>query len=63
MPELTTAHNEHSAVMQCFLQFAGMSLGVCIMLLIALFEEDIQSIFSSSSSSSSDPHHYHHHDH
>lgn len=47
MPELTTAHNEHSALTQCFLQFIGMMLGVLIMLLIALYEHDLKVIFSS----------------
>lgn len=45
MPELTTAHNEHSAIVQCFLQVAGMAVGVAIMLLIALYEDDLRTIF------------------
>lgn len=45
MPELTTAHNENSALTQCFLQVAGMVVGVSIMLLIALFEDDLRTIF------------------
>lgn len=45
MPELTTAHNESSAVVQCFLQVAGMVVGVSIMLLIALYEDDLKMLF------------------
>lgn len=57
MPELTTAHNEHSAVTQVFLQFIGMIMGVAIMLLIALFENDLKVIFTS------DDHDHLHHSH
>lgn len=56
MPELTTAHNEHSAIAQCFLQVAGMVVGVSIMLLIALFEDDLRTIFSDENDQS--PHHH-----
>lgn len=61
MPELTTAHDEHSAITQCFLQLIGMVIGVGIMLVIALFEEDLLMIFT-------DEHiqyhsHHSHHDH
>lgn len=49
MPELTTAHNEHSALTQCILQFVGMIMGVFIMLLIALYENDLKVIFTSDS--------------
>lgn len=45
MPELTMAHNEHSAIVQCFLQVVGMAFGVGIMLLIALYEDDLRTIF------------------
>lgn len=62
MPELTTAHNEHSAITQCVLQFIGMIMGVTIMLLIALFENDLKVIFTSEGYDH-DHHHYssHHH--
>lgn len=55
MPELTTAHNEQSAIVQCFLQVAGMLVGVSIMLLIALYEDDLRKIFDK------DDDHGHHH--
>lgn len=56
MPELTTAHNEHSAIVQCFLQVTGMVVGVSIMLIIAIFEDDLRSIFDDGNNHSS-----HHH--
>lgn len=45
MPELTTSHNENSAIMQCFLQLLGMVMGVGIMLVIALYEDKLTSMF------------------
>lgn len=63
MPELTTAHNEHSAFTQCFLQFAGMLTGVAIMLLIALYEHDLKIIFTSDNQMHKHPHEHHHHHH
>ncbi|XP_055321882.1 zinc transporter foi isoform X2 [Sitodiplosis mosellana] len=54
MPELTTAHNEHSAIVQCFLQVSGMAFGVGIMLLIALYEDDLKKIFNEDQ----EPHHH-----
>lgn len=56
MPELTTAHNENSAVTQCFLQVAGMAFGVSIMLVIALFEDDLRTIFDGEPNAT---HHHH----
>lgn len=47
MPELTTAHKEHSALRQCLIQLIGMVIGVGIMLVIALYEDDLKLIFSS----------------
>lgn len=62
MPELTTAHNEHSAIFQCFIQFMGMIIGVSIMLLIALYEDDLKMIFDTNDQVK--PHSNHHgHDH
>lgn len=56
MPELTTAHNENSAITQCFLQVTGMAVGVSIMLVIALFEDDLRAIFDDENNHTS-----HHH--
>lgn len=62
MPELTTAHNEHSAILQCFIQFMGMIIGVSIMLLIALYEHDLKMIFDTNDQVEYHSHH-HGHDH
>lgn len=64
MPELTTAHNEHSACTQCFLQLVGMLAGVLIMLMIALYEHDLKLIFTSDAMKMHEhPHTHHHHHH
>lgn len=59
MPELTTAHNEHSAITQCFIQFLGMIIGVSIMLLIALFEDDLKTIFHNNNEFEYNTHSHH----
>ncbi|CAD7002726.1 unnamed protein product [Ceratitis capitata] len=58
MPELSSAHK---TLEQFLLQILGMCTGVGIMLLIALYEGDLLSIFSSSSSATtaSTAHHQH----
>lgn len=58
MPELTSTHNEKCALSQCLLQILGMSCGLGIMLLIALYEHDLKNMFSSSNS-----HDHHNHFH
>lgn len=63
MPELTTAHNEHSAIMQCFLQLLGMVIGVGIMLVIALYEDDLTKIFVDDQVEYHSPHYQSDHDH
>lgn len=45
MPELTSAHNERCALSQCVLQILGMCTGLGVMLLIALFEDDLKNMF------------------
>lgn len=47
MPELTSSHKESFAFTQLVLQMIGILLGVCIMLLIALYEHDLKEIFAS----------------
>lgn len=47
MPELTTSHKERFPASQLLLQILGISLGICIMLLIAVYEENLKSLFSS----------------
>lgn len=59
MPELTTAHNEHSAILQCFLQLLGMVIGVGIMLVIALYEHDLTNIFVDDQQQDFHSHHDH----
>lgn len=56
MPELTSTHNERCALSQCLLQLLGMVTGLGVMLLIALFEEDLKQIFATTPN-------YHHHSH
>lgn len=47
MPELTTSHKDRFPASQLLLQILGISLGICIMLLIAIYEENLKSIFTS----------------
>lgn len=47
MPELTSSHKEESfAYMQLVLQMIGMTMGIGIMLVIAMYEDDLKMIFS-----------------
>ncbi|RZF46129.1 hypothetical protein LSTR_LSTR012989 [Laodelphax striatellus] len=47
IPELTSSHTkELGSLCQCLLQFAGLSCGVFIMLLIALYERDLKTVFN-----------------
>ena len=50
MPELTSSHGKEESYMlsQCFLQFLGMSTGILLMFLIAVYESDLENIFTSS---------------
>ncbi|GAB0096179.1 Zinc transporter foi [Sergentomyia squamirostris] len=61
MPELTSSHQERCAVSTCLLQVFGMVIGLCIMLLIALYENDLKSIFTTDHSHNS--HNLYHHQH
>lgn len=46
IPELTSGHSkEGGSLCQCLLQFLGLLVGVGIMLLIALYEHDIKTVF------------------
>jgi len=46
IPELTTSHsNEGGSVCQCLLHFAGLMTGIAIMLLIAVYEHDLKTVF------------------
>lgn len=46
IPELTSSHSkEGSSFCQCALHFAGLMSGVGTMLLIALYEHDLESVF------------------
>lgn len=49
MPELTSSHGKEESCMlsQCFLQFIGMSTGIFLMFLIALYEDDLENLFTS----------------
>ncbi|KAG4071166.1 hypothetical protein HA402_001156 [Bradysia odoriphaga] len=49
MPELTTSHKEGFAFSRLLLQMLGISLGIGIMLIIAIYEHDLKSLFSSNS--------------
>lgn len=59
MPELTSSHQERCAVSTCLLQVCGMLMGLCIMLLIALYENDLKSIFTADHAHNH-PFNYHH---
>lgn len=47
MPELTSSHGKEESCMlsQCFLQFIGMSTGIILMFLIAIYEENLEKLF------------------
>ncbi|XP_054280655.1 zinc transporter foi-like [Macrosteles quadrilineatus] len=46
IPELTTSHsNEGGSLCQCVLHFAGLMTGIAIMLLIAVYEHDLKTVF------------------
>lgn len=48
MPELTSSHGkeENCMLSQCFLQFMGMSTGILLMFLIAIYEKDLEEMFT-----------------
>lgn len=54
---MTSSHHENCAGSNTLLQVLGMSMGLVIMLLIALNEEDLKSLFSEHGRG----HHNHHH--
>lgn len=58
MPELTSSHKENIAIKQLILQLLGISIGVGIMLLIALYENDLKVLFTSAEYSSNHQHHH-----
>lgn len=45
MPELSTSHSKEGTLCQCFLQLMGLATGIGIMLVIALYEEDLKTLF------------------
>lgn len=45
MPELSTSHSKEGTLCQCLLQLAGLATGIGIMLVIALYEEDLKTLF------------------
>lgn len=53
---MTSSHHENCAGSNTLLQVVGMSMGLVIMLMIALNEEDLKSLFTDNSSG----HHHHH---
>uniref|UniRef100_A0A6B2EK53 Putative zinc transporter foi n=1 Tax=Phlebotomus kandelakii TaxID=1109342 RepID=A0A6B2EK53_9DIPT len=65
MPELTSSHQEKCALSTCLLQVFGMMVGLCIMLLIAVYENDLKSMFTADHDHSHpyDYHHHHNHQH
>lgn len=46
MPELSTSHSKEGTLCQCILQLMGLGTGIGVMLLIALYEEDLMNLFS-----------------
>ncbi|XP_050669469.1 zinc transporter foi isoform X2 [Leptidea sinapis] len=46
MPELSTSHSKEGTLCQCLLQLMGLATGIGIMLVIALYEEDLKTLFS-----------------
>ncbi|KAJ8707018.1 hypothetical protein PYW08_011152 [Mythimna loreyi] len=45
MPELSTSHSKEGTLCQCILQLMGLATGIGIMLVIALYEEDLKTLF------------------
>ncbi|KAH9640609.1 hypothetical protein HF086_000553 [Spodoptera exigua] len=45
MPELSTSHSKEGTLCQCVLQLMGLATGIGIMLVIALYEEDLKTLF------------------
>lgn len=45
IPELSSAHEDEENLIQYFLHLSGLSIGVAIMTVIALYEEDLKHIF------------------
>ncbi|KAJ2939303.1 hypothetical protein O0L34_g13400 [Tuta absoluta] len=47
MPELSTSHSNEGTFCQCVLQLMGLATGIGVMLVIALYEEDLKNLFGS----------------
>lgn len=45
MPELSTSHSNEGTLCQCILQLMGLATGIGIMLVIALYEEKLKTLF------------------
>ncbi|CAD0206657.1 unnamed protein product [Chrysodeixis includens] len=45
MPELSTSHSKEGTFCQCVLQLMGLATGIGIMLVIALYEQDLKNLF------------------
>ncbi|XP_075988560.1 solute carrier family 39 fear-of-intimacy [Anticarsia gemmatalis] len=45
MPELSTSHSKEGTLCQCILQLMGLATGIGIMLVIALYEQDLKNLF------------------
>ncbi|XP_028033708.1 zinc transporter foi [Bombyx mandarina] len=45
MPELSTSHSNEGTLCQCVLQLMGLASGIGIMLVIALYEDDLKNLF------------------
>ncbi|XP_045531271.1 zinc transporter foi isoform X1 [Pieris brassicae] len=45
MPELSTSHSKEGTFCQCLLQLMGLASGIGIMLVIALYEQDLKNLF------------------
>ncbi|CAG4987792.1 unnamed protein product [Colias eurytheme] len=45
MPELSTSHSKEGTLCQCILQLMGLATGIGIMLVIALYEHDLKTLF------------------
>lgn len=46
MPELSSSHSKEGTLLQCFLQLLGLCSGVGVMLVIALYENDLKRLFN-----------------
>ncbi|CAK1593480.1 unnamed protein product [Parnassius mnemosyne] len=45
MPELSTSHSKEGTLCQCILQLMGLASGIGIMLVIAMYEHDLKTLF------------------